>query len=612
MNFYIERALHYTLDDGDYTPFLHFCIDAAVNLMISFPDISRDADGRFIPFDERRIDISGSVTQYKKLFGNRSAGIEVTLSCGEGKYSSDGDSGDSIMAEVYGLPDRSSVIVKSFREPGESAYNRTVELHLTAPQIKAAALIELFKSGFSSGVPDDEKIRAIKKDISMKLGSGNLRGAVDGAQYILLHRPEDHEALIIMGMAMVEEGDWRAGKKNLLRAIEILPENPEAWYNLGIAYMQGSDNSSALRCFEKTLEYDPQHHAAYYMTGVILEETGKSDEAVAAYRYAVKYSPGTHKARMNSSMFFIPQAKEALERLGSPWRGDEELQDPEGVDINEDLVNAASAGDVRKIVKLLKDGALPDYRSHEISMHGRTPLIAAALKGQLNAVKYLLEHGAGVDYPDANGCTALGSAIEWGGEHDVIRLLVENGADVNGNDPYGRPLILNERALRDPVILNILTDAGMELNAVDDAGANGIYSAAAAGNQKTVIFFIEHGADINCRSRSGSTPLMAAVHNGDHNMIRFLLAKGCSPHVPDHEGRTPLMAAAEKADSEAVVMLIAAGADVNTRDNMGRAALDIILDSGKRENMDDYRKCIDLLTDAGAELLHIQRDVPEN
>lgn len=64
------------------------------------------------------------------------------------------------------------------------------------------------------------------------------------------------------------------------------------------------------------------------------------------------------------------------------------------------------------------------------------------------------------------------------------------------------------------------------------------------------------------------------------------------------------MAASEKSDPEAVALLIAAGADVNARDSMGRSAMDIILDSGRRDDMEAFRKCVDLLTDAGAELLH--------
>lgn len=604
MNSYIQRVLHYTLDDGDYTPLLQYCINAAVNLMISFPDISRGADGRFIPYDERKIDIQGTVMEEKKFFGNRNTGIEVTLGHGVLKESGTSGTADRITVETYGLPDRAGVQVRSFREPGESRHNRKIELNLTAPQMKSAALIEYFKTAFSTDVPDDEKIYSIKKDAFMELELGEWETAAEEAEYVLHHREDDPDALVVLGSAKIAEGDWRSGRKCLLKAVEILPENPDAWYNLGLAYMKGSDNGSAAHCFEKALEYDPQHHAAHYMKGVILEETGKTDEAVSAYRYAVKFSPGTHKARMNNHIFFTPLAKEALERLGSPWRGDEDIPDPEGVDINEDLVHAASAGDIKRIGSLLKKGAIPDYRSHDKSMHGRTPLIAAALKGDIHAVKYLLDHGAGIDFPDENGCAPLGSVIEWGTGIDMIRLLAENGADVNGRDPYRRPLILNERVLGNPAILDLFANAGADLNAVDEHGANGVYSASAAGNTVTAGFFIEHGADINCRSRSGSVPLMAAVISGKNEMLRFLLAKGGEPDAQDREGRSALMIAAEKADAEAVAILIASGADVNLRDNMGRSAIDIILESGKRDNMEAYRKCVDLLTDAGAVLLH--------
>jgi hypothetical protein len=49
------------------------------------------------------------------------------------------------------------VLVKSIREAGESRHSRHVELHLIAPQMKAAALIELFRTAFSTADPDDEK-----------------------------------------------------------------------------------------------------------------------------------------------------------------------------------------------------------------------------------------------------------------------------------------------------------------------------------------------------------------------------------------------------------------------------------------------------------------------
>jgi hypothetical protein len=68
MNTYIERVLHYTLDDGDYYPLLQFCINAAINLMISFPDIIRGPGGELIPFEERKTDVPGNLPADKKIF----------------------------------------------------------------------------------------------------------------------------------------------------------------------------------------------------------------------------------------------------------------------------------------------------------------------------------------------------------------------------------------------------------------------------------------------------------------------------------------------------------------------------------------------------------------
>ena len=51
-------------------------------------------------------------------------------------------------------------------------------------------------------------------------------------------------------------------------------------------------------------------------------------------------------------------------------------------------------------------------------------------------------------------------------------------------------------------------------------------------------------------------------------------------------------------------LLIDAGADVNIRDGMGRSAIDILMESGDRGDMPAFRKCVSLLTDAGAELVH--------
>lgn len=77
---------------------------------------------------------------------------------------------------------------------------------------------------------------------------------------------------------------------------------------------------------------------------------------------------------------------------------------------------------------------------------GRTPLMAAAGRGDLAEVRRLLAEGADVNAADAMGFTALFHACYNGDEDrgypDVVRALLEAGADREARIGYGvRPLM---------------------------------------------------------------------------------------------------------------------------------------------------------------------------
>ncbi len=91
------------------------------------------------------------------------------------------------------------------------------------------------------------------------------------------------------------------------------------------------------------------------------------------------------------------------------------------------LTEAAKNGEVPKILNLLRQGGDVNERDSG----GQTALMFAARNGHLEAVRLLLEKGAGVDLKRASdGRTALHFAA-WHGHVEVAKKLIKAGASVD-------------------------------------------------------------------------------------------------------------------------------------------------------------------------------------
>jgi ankyrin repeat protein len=117
---------------------------------------------------------------------------------------------------------------------------------------------------------------------------------------------------------------------------------------------------------------------------------------------------------------------------------------------------AAMAGDVEVMRALVDAGADPSKATKQ----GTTPLMLAAGLGSIQgvdrvppdqalaAVTLCLERGGDVKATNALGETALHGAV-YRGSNPIVQLLVERGADVNAEDKGGRtPLSLAEGVYR--------------------------------------------------------------------------------------------------------------------------------------------------------------------
>ncbi|MEX2443299.1 MAG: ankyrin repeat domain-containing protein [Alkalispirochaeta sp.] len=126
-----------------------------------------------------------------------------------------------------------------------------------------------------------------------------------------------------------------------------------------------------------------------------------------------------------------------------------------------------------------------DYRD-------KTPLLMAAEQGRMEIVRYLVEE-AGADVnattPDSRGeITPLRYAIE-NEDYEMVRFLVQNGADVN-------------KANR--------------------AGWTPIMTAARTGNREILQYLLQEGADLRARTADGTTPVRVASNNGWTDIVVWM------------------------------------------------------------------------------------------
>ena len=226
--------------------------------------------------------------------------------------------------------------------------------------------------------------------------------------------------------------------------------------------------------------------------------------------------------------------------------------------LNQTLLHAAAFGGNQAILQLFLQKGL-DVR--DIDKSGQTPLHAAAAGRGSGAIDLLIASGADMEAIDRSeyGQTALNIAAE-SGNSQAMKALIERGAKVNDSTFFSVinrfesektkqeiiELLLKNQAQvpsgllysavsgRNIELVKLLIDRGADVNAPDPYDNTTLLMRIVQPNTgispqlkpALVKLFLSKGADVNARNKNGATALSIAYKSSTPEIVKLLKQHG--------------------------------------------------------------------------------------
>ncbi len=256
----------------------------------------------------------------------------------------------------------------------------------------------------------------------------------------------------------------------------------------------------------------------------------------------------------------------------------------------QDAVEAVRKNDRPGLAALLeKNPSLAKERDAD----GNTPLhwAARAAAVDLDMVRLLLDKGADVNARDKSGMIPLHEAAGRA-QKDLVALLVARGSDRNAKDASGRtPLTAAATKLpfgyRIPpdriATVRLLVEAGAGFPTTGEDAAKFLHIAAAGGYEELAEAMVDRGVDGSTKNADDGNLLHSAAAGGLADLIGKLGRSGPDPNGRNRYGLTPLHVAAILGNTAAAERLCGLGADPGLRCPAGKTALDYASEGGFKE-----------------------------
>lgn len=265
-----------------------------------------------------------------------------------------------------------------------------------------------------------------------------------------------------------------------------------------------------------------------------------------------------------------------------------------------DIFRSARAGSIENIKHLF---SLGKASPKDTTKFGTTLLHSASKSGNIELVRLLIQEGADVNAQDEDGESPLHGAMARSDNYTIVRTLIENGADLSSKAVDGKTPFHN--IFNDTIGHVLMKDDWLENMSPDSEGMSITHFLAWSSTSTPEIFQRGHlydDADLLAADSFGKNCLHFAASRGNLGVLSYLLKQVSSEDVEkkDIHGRTPLHYAVESSRAARVIdTLVGRGCNIRAVDDTGRTAIHW---AARRNNFEAVKKLV-ALVDEGTLLL---------
>ncbi len=240
-----------------------------------------------------------------------------------------------------------------------------------------------------------------------------------------------------------------------------------------------------------------------------------------------------------------------------------------------DFITACKTGNMKVVKRTEKDGF--DIKS-SLTKDGSTALMIAAAAGQNEVIRFLIEKGANVNAKKDFGYTPLMISI-INNRTETARLLIDNGAKIVAQTTLKESPFIFAIEKCNTELVGLLIDKGADIAIKTKVGQKPLLIAATKGCKDVLEVLVENGINIEEGTEADSTTaLMKAAKFGHLESVKLLLENGAQANKRNRQGNSAFMFAVQNGHFDIMQLLIEKGADINERNLLGYTPLLYALD----------------------------------